>query len=107
MVIVIHYGGRQNATTVVAKRYGRVSETPCFPGGIPTGNLHKKRNATAIVNYYAIVFLVWQGPLGEFFRLQVFSETFCRPPQKNLLRLFAIWGPKAQSLVAQSKFYPV
>ena len=30
-VILIHYSGGKNNTTV-AKHYGRVSETPCFPG---------------------------------------------------------------------------
>ena len=30
-VILIHYGGGKKNTTV-AKQYGRVSETPCFPG---------------------------------------------------------------------------
>ena len=30
-LILIHYGGGKESTTVV-KQYGGVSETPCFPG---------------------------------------------------------------------------
>ena len=35
-IILIHYGGGKNTTVV--KKYGRVSETPCFPGEKSTGD---------------------------------------------------------------------
>ena len=39
-----------------------------------TGNLHKKRITTVIMNYYAVVFLVWQAPLGLRIELNVFHR---------------------------------
>ena len=50
---------------MAAKHYCMVYETPCFPWGEFTGNLHKLGIATVIVNYYAVVFLVRQGPFGH------------------------------------------
>ena len=31
-VVLIHYGGGKKKYDGVVKQYGRVSETPCFPG---------------------------------------------------------------------------
>ena len=45
MIIGIQHGRLQENTTVV-KHYGRVSETPCFPGGKLTGNFHKYQITT-------------------------------------------------------------
>ena len=39
-VILIQYSGGKKNTTVV-KHYGRVSETPCFPGEKSPGDLHR------------------------------------------------------------------
>ena len=63
-VIVIHYGGSKNTTAVVT-HYGRISETPCFPGNMSQEISAKTWITTAIVNHYAVVFLVWPGPLGQ------------------------------------------
>ena len=69
--VILKYYGHSNSlwwwqnTTTVVKHYGRVSETPCFPGGKFTGDLHKQWITTAIVNYYVVV---PKGPKIEKFQ---------------------------------------
>ena len=48
----------------------------CLPAG--TGTNIYFSSTTAIVDYYAVVFLVWQGPLGFFFSTEG-SFGYARP----------------------------